>query len=325
MKSAFTCLALFLLVLVPWAGRANAEDIGGVIVATKTIYENSRLVDHVMCAATAIPCIDFGSSNIKLRLNGFTITGPADPDDPATCKANSGPPHEDGIRIMNQTHAQILGPGMVQKFRRHGIFISGEAGVGTKAVVRRVTSHFNCFSGILTSLMTESVIEENVSVRNAVNSGATPCGGNCLVNSHNNRIRRNHFAGNGSIAPAATPGYVGGNDFGVGLLFGSSGNVIEQNSIGGNINGVLIQATAVNNVIRYNVIAGNPPSQVSRSFGSAVGFDIRDESTVAGSGDRNTIKRNWCITYSGPGPAPCPDFPRRGHEDEDDDDDGDGS
>jgi parallel beta-helix repeat protein len=314
--AALRSLAVFSFVFVG-VTAAGAEDISGTITATKVIFEDSQLVGDVTCTMTDGPCIDFGASHIKLRLNGFTMTGPALPDnapDPANpsafCNATSGLPQADGIRIANQTHAQILGPGMVQKFRRHGIFISGTGGVSTRAKVRLVTSHHNCFSGLLTNLMTDSIIEEIVSVRNANNSGAAPCGGNCLVNSHDNRIRRNQFSGNGSVSN-------NNNDFGVGLLFGSSGNIVEDNSIGGNTNGILIQANAVDNVIRRNVIAGNPPAQVSRTFGAAIGFDVKDESSAPGTGDRNTFERNWCVTYSGPGPAPCPSFPgpQRGGED----------
>jgi parallel beta-helix repeat protein len=205
---------------------------------------------------------------------------------------------------------------MVQRFRRHGILIVGTIGISTNATVRHVTSHHNCFSGILTSGMSDSVIEDNVSVRNAANSGTAPCGGTCIVNSNNNRIRRNHFAGNGSVGPPS-------NDFGVGLIGTSSGNVIEDNSVGGNTNGILIQTNAVGNVIRRNVIVGNPPSQVSRTFGAPIGFDVKDESALAGSSTRNTFQRNWCITYSGPGPAVCPNFPGPRRDDDDDDDDDD--
>jgi len=310
-------LAVFLLSVFVGAGTAEAaEDISGTITTTKVITQNTRLVGDVTCTMVDGPCIDFGASHIKLRLNGFTMTGPANPDvsDPGSatgCNPNSGPPPADGIRILNQTHAQILGPGMVQKFRRHGLSIIGTLGLSTKVKVSRVTSHHNCFSGIFASAMSDSSVEGNVSVRNAVNSGGIPCGGNCLVNSHNNRISKNTFAGNGSIAG-------GNNDFGVGLIFGSSGNLIEDNTMGGNANGVLIHADAAGNVIRGNVIAGNPPSQVSRTFGASIGADIKDESTTVGSGARNTIEKNWCVTYIGPGPAPCPSLPGPGAGDDDD-------
>jgi parallel beta-helix repeat protein len=151
-------------------------------------------------------------------------------------------------------------------------------------------------------MMSDSDIEGIVSVRNGNNSTAAPCGGNCLVNSHDNRIRRSHFAGNGSIEN-------NNNDFGVGLLFGSSGNLVQDNHIGGNTNGILIHANAAGNVIRGNIVAGNPPGQVTRTFGASIGFDIKDESTAADSATRNTFERNWCITYLGPGPSPCPNFP----------------
>jgi parallel beta-helix repeat protein len=312
----FTWLAI--LVLFAGAGIARAEDIHGTISFTKTIFEDSQLIGDVTCTMTDGPCIGFGAPDIKLRLNGFTITGPASPDTPpdpanpaAFCNATNGAPGADGIHIVNQTNAQILGPGMVQKFRRHGILIVGTIGISTKARVKHVTSHHNCFSGLLTNGMSDSVIEGIVSVSNANNSVAAPCGGNCIVNSHNNRIRRNYFAGNGSVAS-------GNNDFGVGLLFGSSSNLLEENYIGGNTNGILIHADAAGNVIRRNIIAGNPPGQVSRTFGTAIGFDIRDDSTVLGAGARNTFKKNWCVSYSGPEPAPCPNFPRRG-DDEDED------
>jgi len=199
---------------------------------------------------------------------------------------------------------------MVQKFRRHGIFIVGAPGVSTNVTVKHVTSHHNCLSGLLANGMTDSVVDRIVSVRNAVNSGGAPCGGICLPNSHNNHIVNNLLGGNGSVcaAPlcAAAPTVASNNDFGIGLLGPSSGNVIEHNSITGNANGILIQAPATGNTIRENIAAGSPPSQVSRTYGP-VGFDIKDEATS--NGERNTFQRNWCITYAGPGPSPCPSFP----------------
>jgi len=252
----------------------------------------------------------FGASHITLRLNGFSMTGPAEPDDPANPNScpSVQPSNADGIRIQNQTHVRVLGPGLVQRFRRHGLFLVGTAGVRSEITIRHVTSHHNCFSGILMAGISDSVIEDNVSVKNAGNSGNSPCGGNCLVNSHGNRVRRNQFSGNGSVGPPS-------NDFGVGLIGNSSGNIIEDNSIGGNISGVLIQANAVDNVVRRNVIVGNPPSQLSRMFGASIGADIKDEATVPGTGSRNRFERNWCVTYLGPGPAPCSNLPGPGPSD----------
>ncbi|HUE87724.1 MAG TPA: NosD domain-containing protein [Vicinamibacterales bacterium] len=320
MKRALVTAVVAVLLLAGTGIRAaQAEDISGTITVTKVIFENSRLVGDVTCTMTDGPCIDFGAPNIRLWLNGYTITGAADPDAPpdpldptAFCNASSGPPPADGIRIFNQVGGQILGPGIVQRFRRHGILIVGTIGTPTRAKVTLVTSHHNCFSGLLTNRMSDSVIEEIVSVRNANNSLGAPCGGNCLVNSHNNRIRRSVFGGNGSVL-----GPAGNNDFGIGLLFGSSGNLVEDNAIAGNTNGILIQASASGNVIRRNVIAGNPPGQVSRDYGPDIGFDIRDDSLVAGDGARNTFFRNWCVTYSGPGPAVCPSLPGPPHGSDD--------
>jgi parallel beta-helix repeat protein len=309
----FLVLAVLLSAIgVVLGTRAQAEDLSGTYSTTKVIYENSQLVGDVTCTMTDAPCIEFGASHIALLLNGFTITGSGNPDDPsgASCNATSGNPPADGIRNSNHltgeqfTDVQILGPGMVQKFRRMGMRIDGTVAISTRVKVKRVTSHHNCFSGLLTVAMSDSVIEDVVSVRNAANSGLAACGGNCNNNIHNNVIRRNFFAGNGSVAtgPSATEPFP--NDFGIGLLGNSSGNVVEDNTIGGNINGILIQPNARDNIIRRNTISGNPPSQISRE--GFAGFDIRDEGA---DGTRNTFQENRCITYSGPGPAPCPKFP----------------
>jgi parallel beta-helix repeat protein len=303
-------LAFTPFLLTVYASVAKAEDISGVIAVTKVIVEDSQLVGNVTCTTTTTACIQFGAPNLTLRLRGFTVTGPANPDDTTSCQPTSGPPPADGISNGGQPGARIIGPGMVQKFRRHGILILGAAGVATNVTVKDITSHHNCFSGLLTNGMTSSVIEGIVSVRNAANSGGAPCGGNCLINSNNNHILNNLFGGNGSVCPAAlcsgTPTIASNNDFGVGLIGTSSGNLVEHNSIAGNSNGVLIQAPASGNTIRENIAAGNPPSLVSRIFGP-IGFDIKDE--AAANGARNTFERNWCITYSGPGPSPCPNLP----------------
>ena len=300
MRQSQTVWTAALLLGCALAGPAWAENLSGTITTTKFLTEDSQLVGHVTCTMTTEPCIDLAASHITLRLNGFTITGSADPD-AGVCNPTSGNPQADGIRTMNVNHVRIAGPGMIQKFRRHGIFIVGQPDILTRATVTDVTSHHNCFSGVLTNMMSSSRIEGIVSIRNAIQSGAAPCGGNCLVNSHNNLIRRNFFAGNGSAAN-------NNNDFGVGLIGISSGNLIEDNSIGGNANGLLLQVNTSGNLIRLNVIAGNPPSQFSKDYGASIGADVKDEATANGA--RNSFDRNWCVTYLGPGPAPCTNLPR---------------
>lgn len=218
------------------------------------------------------------STSLRLTpLPGFVIANP-----PAGCAAAPTPAFPyDGIATAGFDHVRIRGPGMVQTFRRHGIFL----------------------------FETSDAIVENVSVRNSGASGAAACGGNCIAKSNGNHVRRNHFYGSGSIAPGAPLGIP--NDFGVGLTGTSSDNVIEENSIGGNIDGVLLFPATAGNLIRRNVIAGNPPVQVAVSAGTPVGVDIRDASPPG----TNTFRENHCIKYEGATvPAPCPHFPTsRGH------------
>src|SRR5260370_26918022 len=61
------------------AGRTHATEISGTISTTLTIYEDSELTGDVTCTVVGAPCIAFGTSNITLRLNGFTMAGPARP------------------------------------------------------------------------------------------------------------------------------------------------------------------------------------------------------------------------------------------------------
>lgn len=288
------------------AGATAAQgEICGVIATTLTIVENSRLTCDVECLQLDNgPCINFGAPGIKLSLNGFKMTGPANP--PANCVTTTQFLPADGIAATaGRNDIVIEGPGLVQKFKRHGMLLS----LISNAVVKRVTSHENCFSGLQLAGATKSVAEEIVSVRNAVASSLFPCGGICVAGSHDNRIRRSELAGNGSIAPGTPAGTP--NDFGLGLVGDSSGNVIEENGIGGNINGILLFPATRGNLIRKNVIAGNPPIQISAGSDPAVGVDIRDFSAPGA----NAFEENLCITYTGANPSPCLKLPQHaGHQ-----------
>jgi hypothetical protein len=310
-----TLLALvtaFVFGTVPARGVHEEGEIHGVITTTVTIDENSKLTGDVQCSQSTGPCIRFGEPGIKLDLNGFTMTGPANDPPGANCASDFA--DQDGIQSTFDD-VVIQGPGLVQGMRRHGIALLGTSTDPVdNAVVKKLVSHQNCFSGIFLGFVNNSLVDGVVSARNSAASAFRPCGGICVTNSNNNRVRRSEFLGNGSIALGTTPTFDPiPNDFGIGLVGSSSGNVIEENGIGGNINGLALLrlggATPTGNLIRKNVIVGNPPIEVSADNPgiNPVGADIRDFS-AAGS---NTFEDNLCITYTGAtDPPPCPNLTR---------------
>jgi len=155
------------------AGNAHATDIGGTISTTLTIIDNSRLVGDVTCTVTGAPCIAFGASGLTLDLNGYRLTGQADPQ--MTCAggptAFAPPAVEDGIDLGAETKVTVLGPGIVQLFRGPGIFSLK----GDSVTVTGVTTANNCMSGILVGGGTNHDISNNISVRNGSRTFA--CGG----------------------------------------------------------------------------------------------------------------------------------------------------
>jgi hypothetical protein len=166
--------ACILLAFLASFGSASAADISGTISTTLTIMENSRLVGDVTCTVTGAPCIAFGAPGLTLDLNGFSLTGLADPQigcsgDPTLPNPNLPP--ENGITIDTQKGATIQGPGLVQQFRNAGIFLNNSTGV----TVTGVTSSTNCLSGILVGGGSEHDLNGNILVRNA--NKTYPCGG----------------------------------------------------------------------------------------------------------------------------------------------------
>jgi hypothetical protein len=118
----------------------------------------------------------------------------------------------------------------------------------------------------------------------------------------------NTYYGNGLATSKDSAASTNSNNFGVGLVFASNDNLVEENKIGGNVNGVYIDANGdVGNVIRSNTVVGNPPGQVSTTFGAGIGADIQDMSAPGA----NTFEDNRCLTYVGSTvPAPCPRVPK---------------
>jgi Right handed beta helix region len=302
-------------------GQGTGGPICGSITSTVVIVRDAWLACDVQCLQTLGPCVSFGRPNIKFSLNGFKMTGPANEPSRNQCSAAGEFGQEmDGIHSKFD-EVQIVGPGVIQRMKRHGIGLVGEApAMGAppvspnpveKAQVKKVTSHMNCFSGIFLFWTNETLVDEAVAVKNSANGQMRPCGGICVTNSSRNVVRRSEVAGNGTTElgppPAAIP-----NDFGIGLVGASHGNLIEENGVGGNINGLAIfpagGSTPTNNLIKKNVFAGNPPTEVYDKFGPEAGSDVRD---FAGTAARNRFEENLCLTYtvatglSPVAPAPC--------------------
>jgi hypothetical protein len=163
-----TWAATLLGALCVYAGSAHGTDIGGTISSTLTITSDSQLVDDVTCTVVGVPCIAIGASHVTLDLNGFTMTGQADPQNGCSGVGTSG---ENGIDVNAQIGAQIRGPGLVKQFRGFGIRLQNSTG-GT---IMDVTVSTSCFSGIFVSGGSDHQLDRNVAVRNG--HGTNPCGG----------------------------------------------------------------------------------------------------------------------------------------------------
>jgi hypothetical protein len=153
------------------ASNAHAEDISGTIVRTLILSENSRLVGNVTCTVTGAPCIAFGAPGIELQLNGFFLTGQADPTNGCS---GASVANEHGISTNGQNDVEVKGPGVVQRFRRVGVLFLGTV----RGRVERITATTNCQSGIQVSATSSQIrVESNVSVRNGITSPGFTCGG----------------------------------------------------------------------------------------------------------------------------------------------------
>jgi parallel beta-helix repeat protein len=266
------------------SGLVQAQDISGTISTTRTLQQSSRLVGDVTCTVTGAPCIVFGAPHIDLRLNGFTITGQADPANGCSGDRVNG---ENGISTNGQTDVEIRGPGVVQRFRAVGILFAATL-VGK---VEGVTVTTNCQAGILINTTSSQVTAGgNVAVRNGTSAPGFPCGG-IWIQGSNNSLRWNETSGNGYAVP--------NDDFGIGIMSGNN-NLVEENTAFGNTNGIVVFAAATNSRIRGNVVVGNPPVQLSVGVPNSVGVDIWNQSAP---GANNVFDRNVCVTAVN---APCP-------------------
>src|SRR5436853_7464959 len=119
LSNRVTPVVLALSALLLCAGRTHATEISGTISTTLTIYDNSELVGDVTCMVTDGPCVKFGAPDITRKLNGFTISGRADPPDNCTSSSVFAP--EDVVLLPSQPDLAVRAPGLVHKFQCFGI------------------------------------------------------------------------------------------------------------------------------------------------------------------------------------------------------------
>jgi hypothetical protein len=161
-KALMFCLVALCL---PWA---QAAKIGGVTSSTITVTEDSQLSGDITCTVTGAPCLVITAPHVTLDLNGYTITGQADP---LTACNGGGTSAEAGITSSGQNAVTVRGPGVVQRFKGFGIAFSNM----TASTITGVTVSTNCFSGIFLTGGALNELDNNTSIRNG--NMNNPCGG----------------------------------------------------------------------------------------------------------------------------------------------------
>jgi len=172
-RTGLSKLSLFIpLAVVVGVGStpSAADSVSGLITRTYVIVEDTDLTGDVTCDVAGAPCFSFGAPGVELRLNGFSITGKADPA--TACAGAPLTANEGGIFTNNQPRVSVRGPGVVQRFRQHGVWVGGSQ----DARVEDLIASTNCGSGVFIAANAfGTLVEGNTSIRNG--SAAAPCGG----------------------------------------------------------------------------------------------------------------------------------------------------
>ena len=149
-----------------------ADEISGVVTRTYMIVEDTDLTGDVVCDVAAnTSCFAFGASGVELRLNGFTITGKADANTACAGTLIAG---ENGITTNSRNNVLVRGPGLVQRFRTHGVAVQGS----TDTHIQDLTASTNCGAGVFIAATSFGTLVEGItSVRNGSTSAGASCGG----------------------------------------------------------------------------------------------------------------------------------------------------
>jgi hypothetical protein len=154
------------------ASARAADEVSGLITRTYMIVENTDLTGDVVCDVPAgNACFAFGASDVELRLNGFTIAGPADPTTACAGVLVAG---GNGVSTNSRNNVGVRGPGLIQRFRTHGVAVLASS----DARVENLTSSTNCGSGVFIAANSfGTLVEGIISVRNGSTSAGASCGG----------------------------------------------------------------------------------------------------------------------------------------------------
>jgi Right handed beta helix region len=271
MKTFALSVTLMAGLVVMATGWGQAESLAGMITTTRTLTQDTDLVGDVTCTVSGTPCLVFGVPGIQLRLHGHTITGQGSPD-----RCPSGVLFgEDGIQTNKQPGVSIIGPGLVRRFREHGILVNSD-----HSAVRQVVVASSCLTGIVV-YGRDNRVEQNTVVRaSLVGPGFAGifCGGG------GHRLRHNEVLSGGG--PGITVAPSSGS--------ASLPNLLEENSASGNDGiGLLLALGAIGNTVRRNAVLGNRQSP-----------DILDGNPTGA----NRYEANLCETSLGGAPS-CPNLP----------------
>ena len=227
------------------AGVQPATELSGTISTTLTITRDARLVGDVTCTVIGAPCIQIAASGVTLRLEGFSITGRADP---ATGCAGGQTAGEHGIADCWPARSRRPRPGNSSAIPRPG---HPDRRGSTRVLVRQVTASTNCLSGIIvTGGTSDNDVEANIAVRN----------GNMAPLRRHMTVRRHQW----QPVPCEPAGWKWLRRPGNGLVSGSLMPAKRQRDRRQRRHGeykrnIILSPGAQGNLILRNLVVGNPP------------------------------------------------------------------
>lgn len=172
MRVLLTALLIVGAVSVGLTRQGRPDSVSGTITRTFSIVADTDLTGDVTCeVADGTPCFSFAVPDVQLRLKGFAVTGKGNPTTGCGGTVTAG---EVGVTTNGQSRVGISGPGLIQRFRHHGVLVAASFDTRLEAL----TVSTNCGSGIFVlASSVGTLIEGNTAVRNGSSVAGQACGG----------------------------------------------------------------------------------------------------------------------------------------------------